>query len=596
MVEYLISIILVCISFLPGVLLGCVLFGSRKDRFQHSIGISFMFNTLISLILLALGLSGWILPILLLVGIISSILLLKLNVKIDLKEKVKKLLNRRNFIVILIYIFTMLAFWSWERVLPGLAGWDRSRLVIYSHFMTEKLRLPPYEIGTPYLHFYQMGFSLAIQPAMFLGSILNISLSKLIIAFVVILFATILYILGKICRKILNSKKWEFGIFFASLFISRFYPNTIAMLLGFYLVYWTVLYLFEMISNKKLAKRYWLILFLIFLTALYYHFISFVFLACLSMSVCIILLKRKEYHKLFNLMFVALLGLLGSVLLLKILYENHLNGILGYFGLYNSSLVDVSELVTKGSSNTVSNFNLSILWSFSKDKVGETLFDFLYFPYMPVLFLLYFKYIFKNGFKYRDYLLYITLVVLYLSLTGIIWFKGRTPYFLLIPFSLAFSLAFTKLSISRLFKRIILFISFLIFAFILSDYKFSFQTNRSYEIRLASGIEESDIASIKALRTYFKDSGVYVSPTREASYWLIDAYSEANVYSCDSFNQPISFKHMCQFINNENYESLKRVYGINGVIFKDKNKHLINPEILEKGDIVEKDNFNLLLL
>ena len=546
--EVIILLISLILYLVPGYFI-VHLFLPKLDKFSEKLIIGFSI-TIVFWIWIGFILSSYKLlnPLISMLILIFIYIFCMLAYVIKRPEICHRINNKsKNLIVVLclisIFFIAFQIFYTWEGLAPGIGSWDRGEhhvrlLYLYSH---EKL--PMKEIGTNVDPFYPQGFNLAIfffSSIPMLTSYFDITnLDKIIAFFMAMILGlitltvyslSILYVKDKITA-VFSSLSFLIIVFY---FIFNSMPSSLALIL-----IGALLILLRKYANNDLPFLYMVLLPFLLSAILMIHPIMFFYSLVIIFPLLILWRLRKEItRRKFYLIFGSVAcSLIFYILFMFTFKPELLFGTFNYLGIRGEGSLAASGVQSP----------FSILRGIFEFRYNDLIF---YFSNTLIL-LPFFTIGVLCNYQKSDVLL-ILIVSIFLSITSIVWYTQRTPFFISYPFTIFCGLGITwvvKFFISNRSKWISIFlISILTSSIVLigvNDALMGKSINGphfwSREWRINSYITQEEFDLCEWIKDIGIRNRIIATPNDGPNFQVIESLTNNKILMASKFGAPQSF-------------------------------------------------------
>lgn len=479
--------------------------------------------------------------------------------------------------LILIFLIILLTFYSWEGLEPGIGAWDRGEHHIKSLYLYYHRRLPITEIGTDVDPFYPAGFHLAY---FFFSSLPmgiyqnNIANSDTFLAF---FMGIVIASLSVVIYSVSNSYFRDIfaGIFgslsfslISFLFIFNSMPSSLALILIGSLVL-----LLNGYKNKDLPNSYLVLCILLFCGVLMVHPIMFLYCLVIVLPLLGYWVMNRDMDRggLYITLSCIFLSIIFYFLFMLIFKPNLLFGTLNYLGIRKTGSLAVSGV----------NNPYSIIEKIRNIRYKELIF------YLGVLYPLipFFLVGLVEGYRKARDILIILIFSVFLCIVGVVWYTGRTWFYMLYPSTILCGLGIRKImgfigvhkgGVINIFLICILVslitLSAVSNAFNGRDITGSQYWKKSWRIQTYISQEEFDL--VEWINNKNINNELIATPTDSPSYQLIEALSENKILMGSEFKAPESFQDILRFFaENTTVDYRKQIvsyYNISMIVVDDK--------------------------
>jgi len=354
MFEIMILVVACLTFFIPGKILDEILALEKNDlaiRVYSTFIFALFFSSLVGIILSNFGLytlkNVWIiyLSISLLYLMINIIKIGKIKEKISACKKIN--VSKSNIIIILVLIFTVLSFLSFQRYdFP--VGHDATKHYLNMIHLIENGKIPNTELGSSFLPFYPRGFHFSATTLSFLclkGVDDIFTILKIFLCFVVLFFPISIYCLSrKLLSKDLKVFPLIFFLYFAPLLTTRGnYPMMVsALCLGLGIVY-IKQYLESEEKRKDIKLFLSLTIILFYSVCSHLIYAEYFYLTIVSLIIFEVIAKKISIKK--SLFFVTpiLLSVLFYALILFLFQKDLFYGQIKYLTTHSYATLGVEN-------------------------------------------------------------------------------------------------------------------------------------------------------------------------------------------------------------------------------------------------------------
>jgi len=546
--EVIILFISMILYILPGYFM-VHLFFPKLDKFSEKLVIGF---SIIIIICIWIGfiLSNYkflnsFISILILIFIYIFCMLVYIIERPSLFHKIRN--KYKNLMVFLclvsIFFIAFLIFYVWEGLLPGIGAWDRGEHHVRLLYLYFHEKLPTTEIGTIVNPFYPEGFNLATfffsSIPMFTSYFEIANLDKIITFFM----ATILGLITVTIYSVsMLYQKNKIAAIFASLsfiiivfhFIFHSMPSSLALILV-----GALLILFKRYMNNDLPFSYMVLSIFLLSTILMIHPIMFFYSTLIIFPLLILWRKNKEItkRKFYLMVGIVVCSLIFYTIFMFIFKPELLFGTFNYLGIRGEGSISASGVENP----------FSILCGIFKFRYNELIFYFsttlILLPFF-IIGLLY-------NYQKSDALL-ILIVSIFLSITSIVWYSQRTPFFIFYPFTIFCGLGIVRVAkffISNKSKWISIFlISILTSSIVLigvNNALMGKSTHDSYawskEWRLKSYITQEEFDLCEWINNIGVKNRIIATPNDGPNFQMIESLTNNKILMASNFGAPQSF-------------------------------------------------------